>query len=152
MISSIYGKDPHDWLPSPPKGTPKGRLWEEIFKLSTSFMRFLSFKVRNGQRIKFWKDTWLGSLPLEIHFPNLYRISTKKDSTVAKCWNSEQNDWSLGFKRGIMERELNSWMRLEMLNSFRWGLGEDKVEWTLGGEKPFTTNSTFLKPTEVTPL
>lgn len=97
VITSIYGIEDHVWLPSPPKLSSRGRPWVAIDQQRLFFIRFISFKAKNGSKIKVWKDTWLGNNPLEFKFPDLFCISNKKDCMVAECWNTEQGDRNLGF-------------------------------------------------------
>lgn len=83
IIVSIYGEDSLRWSSLPPKGRSKGRPWFDIFKNSSFFSKFLSFKVQRGSHIKFWSDHWIGDSPLQITFPLLFNLSMKKTATVA---------------------------------------------------------------------
>lgn len=119
--------------PIPPR---EGRLLEalgwDIARHRNCFLKFISFKVNNGRKIKFREDRWLGECPLATQFPDLFRMSDKKDKTVAECWSEEHADWNLGLRRGLRDHEMPSWIQLaEMLASFRFGNGEDKNEWAI---------------------
>lgn len=72
---SIYGCTPLGWLPLQPKGTVIGRPWYDIAKNTGRFRKFLVFTMRNGNRILFWKDIWVGTSTLEDPFPDIFRIS-----------------------------------------------------------------------------
>lgn len=72
----------------------------------------MSFKANNGRKIRFWRDLWVGDKTLEQAFPDLFRISSRKDDTISNCWNEEQQDWDLGFRGGLHDREVNSWLGL----------------------------------------
>lgn len=52
----------------------KGRPWFNIAKTGACFQRFLSFKVSQGSRIRFWKETWIGDASLASTFPDIYGI------------------------------------------------------------------------------
>lgn len=84
----------------------QGRLWFDIAENSFMFFNFVTFKIRkrNGNRIKLWKDMWVGSSSLEASFLDLFNNYTKKEATVAECWDMESNDWDLGFRGGIRDR------------------------------------------------
>lgn len=46
------------------------------------------------------------------------RFYAKKDCTVAECWNWEQYDWSLGLRRGLLEREMDSCVVQRRVNGY----------------------------------
>jgi len=50
----------------------KGRWFDQNFE----------WKICTGSRFMFWEDTWLGTLPLYIMFPKLYRNSIIKDKPI----------------------------------------------------------------------
>lgn len=64
-------------------------------------MKFVAFKANNGQKIRFWKDKWVGDTSFNLAFPDLFNIYMKEEAKVAECWNADQNDWDLGFRREI---------------------------------------------------
>lgn len=89
---------------------------------------------------------------MAAQFPDVFRISMKKGSTVAECWSDEQADWNLGFRRGLRDQEVDNWIWLiVLLPSFQFRNAEDKLMWNLEWEKQFSTKSAFYKLTEVTP-
>lgn len=101
---------------------------------SNCLLKFTSFEVNNGRKIKFLKDSWLGNCPLATQFPELFSSFDHKDITVADCWSEEHADWNLVLKRGLRDHEMTSWIRMvELLASFWSGSGEDKIEWALEG-------------------
>lgn len=109
-------------------------------------------KVQTGTRIKFWMDLWIGERPLADAFPDLFNISTTKKATVADCWNSSENDWDLGFRRGLFDWEVDSWMNLiHIIDVVRIGEGEDRVSWSIGKRGSFSTRSARLKMVECIP-
>ncbi|XP_022149391.1 uncharacterized protein LOC111017819 [Momordica charantia] len=106
VISSIYGVDPHGWLPKDSKG--------------------------KGSRIRFWLDKWNGEATLAEDFPDLYAISLKKEAVVADCWSNVYKTWDLGFRRGLFDRELECWTRMvERLEVFVLEEESDAVVWPL---------------------
>ncbi|WVZ50592.1 hypothetical protein U9M48_001833, partial [Paspalum notatum var. saurae] len=91
-----------------------GKLWKEIidFKYNTTgtnifdtrvlgasqfFKSFMyaaraakmgfRWKIRDGKKVKFWKDNWLGSSSLAIQYWNLYVPVNEKNSSVTDMWD-----------------------------------------------------------------
>lgn len=75
-------------------------------KMKSLHLKYISFKVQNWCRIKFWKDTWLGTLPLEHKFCDINNILLMKENTVADCWNEVRK------AIGIWALEAVSWTKL----------------------------------------
>ena len=46
------------------------------------------FVVQNGFQTRFWEDWWIGNEPLKKKFPSLYRITRKKNQTIASVLGS----------------------------------------------------------------
>ncbi|GKF41983.1 RNA-directed DNA polymerase, eukaryota, reverse transcriptase zinc-binding domain protein, partial [Tanacetum coccineum] len=47
-----------------------------------------------GSLIRFWKDTWLGTIPLHIHFNRLFRLERDKDCLVIDRISNGQWKWN----------------------------------------------------------
>src|SRR5947207_1605821 len=45
------------------------------------------WKIGNGEKVKFWKDNWLGSSSLVIQYWGLYRIVNEQNRTVKDLWD-----------------------------------------------------------------
>jgi len=74
------------------------RNFENFLVLTSFFLSFGSFKVKDGMHTRFWVDIWLGSQPLRDKFLELFNIMRIKQYSVAKilssillnisfCWN-----------------------------------------------------------------
>ena len=46
------------------------------------FSAFVSFRLGNGKRIRFWHDVWCRDLSLKVLHPELYSIAVDKDASV----------------------------------------------------------------------
>lgn len=46
------------------------------------FVKEINFKIGDGGKIRFWKDSWCKDSLLMTNFPNLYNIVTNKDALV----------------------------------------------------------------------
>lgn len=44
-----------------------------------------------------------GDQTLEKAFSDLFLISTRKEDTIDRCWNKDQQDWDLGFRQRIQQ-------------------------------------------------
>jgi len=47
-------------------------------KIKGDFLRFGNFIIKDGSRVRFWEDIWLGNRPLRDQYPLLYNIVQKK--------------------------------------------------------------------------
>jgi hypothetical protein len=46
------------------------------------FFRFRSFNIKDGSKIWFWEDKWLGHTTLREQYPVLYNIACHKNDTI----------------------------------------------------------------------
>ena len=77
-----YGLEWGNWW-SRPAGGPHGRaLWKGIMLGVADFRRWVGFKVRDGSRVRFWKDIWCGDRSLEFRFPSLFWLVVDEDVLV----------------------------------------------------------------------
>jgi len=59
-------------------------------------------KVRDGRSTSFWKDPWLGAIPLIICFPKLFQVSIQKEVKVIDMTVREISEWVWDLKwRGV---------------------------------------------------
>jgi len=68
------------------------------------------WRVGEGNKIRFWKDKWVGGTSLCSRFPGLYAISNCKDSTVGELggWTHNEWVWNLTWRRTRLEWEKNT--------------------------------------------
>ena len=62
-------------------------LWKSIKQEWPTFSKYLQFYVGDGIWVKFWYDVWCGECPLKESFPDLFSISSVKDSLIAEVFN-----------------------------------------------------------------
>jgi hypothetical protein len=64
-------------------------------KVKRYFLRFGSFKVKDGSQVHFWEDVWLGSSALRTQYPILYNIARPKNISIAKvlCSSPPNLSW-----------------------------------------------------------
>ncbi|KAI4984547.1 hypothetical protein ZWY2020_017177 [Hordeum vulgare] len=89
--------------------------------LGTSTLFWLDrvkFHIRNGKTTRFWKDMWLGEMPLATQYPALYNIVQRKETY--DCY-----DFTVGF----MEVQLSD--------------QSDTIHWKLTTSGSFTVKSMY---------
>ncbi|KAG9442593.1 hypothetical protein H6P81_018447 [Aristolochia fimbriata] len=93
-------------------------IWRYIFKLFDEFRNRIRWAVGNGQHTLFWRDIWLGSVPLRISHPSLCRVAALPDATVLGTLGSNHShstDWTSVFRRALREDEVIALSSLESL-------------------------------------
>jgi hypothetical protein len=64
-------------------------------------------KVNNGKETLFWKDTWLGGVPLSIKYHKIFERCRKKDALVADYF--VEDDREVYLLRPLSTGDLHSW-------------------------------------------
>ena len=57
--------------------------WKAISSLYGEFYQMVSYKVGNGNKMRFWEDIWWGKNMLEELFPSLFRFSSFKSRPIS---------------------------------------------------------------------
>ena len=72
----------------------------------------IGFEVGNGQRIKFWKNIWLGAL--KVSYPSLFALAPSKEAWVREYWSSATSGsgWNTIFSRPFNDSEVEEAERL----------------------------------------
>ncbi|WVZ95101.1 hypothetical protein U9M48_040905 [Paspalum notatum var. saurae] len=95
--------------------------WSGLLKAKQDFL----FWVKDGSQVRFWKDIWLGSTPLQAQYPCLYNIARPKNITIAEVLSSSPPNLS-------WRRDLNGvfsvkshyqaliWVEVPNLNKMIW--------------------------------
>jgi hypothetical protein len=65
-----------------------------------------TFILYDGRQIRFWEDSWLGTTPLNIQYPNLYNIVRRKDATIAEIFSSRL--LNVSFHMNLVAKNLQS--------------------------------------------
>ncbi|KAG6678985.1 hypothetical protein I3843_14G106700 [Carya illinoinensis] len=63
-----------------------------------------------GNRIKFWYDTWCGNCAFKDLFPTLFSVASDKETSMAKVMVvvGEQIQWNISFSRAAQDWEMDS--------------------------------------------
>jgi hypothetical protein len=80
--------------------------WRDICSIGYNldlnwFSQAVNKKLGNGALTSFWRDKWIGEIPLCDRFPRLFSISTQKEASVEEVRNqtSVSGDWRLEWRR-----------------------------------------------------
>ena len=76
----------------------------------SDFLNCGTFKLQNGEQIRFWEDKWLGSTSLKNHYPALYNLVIRKHDTVSKVMSS--TPLNVSFRRALRGNNLVNWHEL----------------------------------------
>jgi hypothetical protein len=98
--------------------------------------------VNNGKNTQFWKDTWIGELPLKLSYLKLYKYSRDKEYLVSNC--CEGGVWFMDFKRPLTPVEAAQWETMVgRLNEVHLNEGGDKMIWKLEKSGCYSTKSMY---------
>lgn len=104
-------------------------LWKGIAKELDSFLKLISFKVCNNERVQFWLDSWCSPTPVNVKNPNLFSLVSNKEGSIKDHMIRGQSfySWNLHFRRDIDDWELEDVSNLlSRLDSVSLGNREDK--------------------------
>ena len=61
-----------------------------------------------GETVRFWYDDCVGVGPLNLLFPRLFRVVSKKDNSVKECyvWDENVLSWNISYRRALRRSEV----------------------------------------------
>jgi hypothetical protein len=85
-------------------------LWRNIKNDWRAFSNFVSYKVADGSRIRFWHDTRCGEGALKSYFPEFYSLAHNKEALVLDYLDlsSPHIHWNPSFITATHDWELES--------------------------------------------
>lgn len=96
-----------------------------------------SYILGSGESISFWKDVWLGELPLKNQFPLIFNICSDPEKTMKQMYDG--GDWRITLRRSIGEKELVEWNALNIfLEGVHPNLEKDVMRWKLTKTRVFS--------------
>jgi hypothetical protein len=108
-------------------------------KVKSDFLDRGSFKVRNEQKVRFWKDFWLGDTPLVQQYPNLYNVVRQKNVLVHDVLSSAP--LNMEFRRVLSNDNWETWILLvRRLIALTLTNGQDKFVWSLSSSENSLSN------------
>ena len=124
------------------QGKNGSQFWKGINKLKNKFLWGASFVIKNGKKIKFWEDIWLGEVPIKVLHPDFYLMCSQPQARVIDYWDG--SDWSIAFRRSLSISEKQDLDDLILLlNQIDLVDGNDNVLWDLEKSKVFSTKSLY---------
>jgi hypothetical protein len=102
----------------------------------------------DGNNISFWKEKWLGMVPLCVSYPTLFEASSQRESVVAAMGVWEHNDWSwrLSWRSDLSAMdEVLTHDLIPLLNQIRsCRVIEDRRKWLVSSTCVFSANSAYV--------
>ena len=86
------------------------QFWSGLMNVKDYFWARGKFEVKNGEKVRFWEDCWIGQKPLMQQYPELYNITRKKNQTVASVFSSLP--LNISFRRALVGEKLEMWIKL----------------------------------------
>ena len=80
VVEAKYGSNWGGWCSKDNWDAYGLGVWKGIRKCWARFLTFLTYSVGNGERVKFWHDSWCGDSSLKRDFPELFSIVADKDT------------------------------------------------------------------------
>ena len=112
--------------------------------IKNEFFKHITFKIGNGDGIRFWEDTWLGDNPLSMQYPSLYNIVRHKNILVANALAGGQVN--IQFRRSLVGDKWKDWLNLvERLMSISLSREPDSLTWNLTPSGVFSVKSLYLE-------
>jgi hypothetical protein len=87
--------------------------WKGVFLAAQALKFGYRWIVRDESKVRFWEDSWFGSVPLAVQFWDLYTIGNEKTKTIAEVW--VERELRLTFRRTFSERMLEVWDELRVV-------------------------------------
>jgi hypothetical protein len=110
------------------------------------FINSVRKKIGNGASTRFWRDIWVGNLPLMDVFPRLFSVSVSKEISVAEA--RVQVDglwcWKVDWRRVLFDWELDLYHNLlEVIGGVVLSEEGDRWIWAEDGDGNFSVKSCY---------
>ncbi|KAK2428745.1 hypothetical protein QL285_027243 [Trifolium repens] len=124
--------------------------WEDLCKMDKDggwFANMAVKKLGRGNKIKFWKEVWVGEQSLQQRFPRLLGVSLQQESLIHETGERRNGEWrwELLWRRNffVWERELLRELE-ELIRNVVITVVDDKWMWRPNGEDGFSVKSTYV--------
>jgi hypothetical protein len=65
------------------------------------------FSIKDGNKTRFWDDTWVGVMQFKDRYPSLFNIVRDPHATVAKVLSTQP--LNIYFRRALVDNKLVEW-------------------------------------------
>lgn len=89
------------------------QFWKGVMWATKAVKMGSRWVVGDGTKMRFWKDSWLGTFPLAIQFLDLYYIGREQCNTISQLWDLQV--LKISFERVFDEQMMLRWYELEEL-------------------------------------
>ncbi|TYK05764.1 LINE-1 retrotransposable element ORF2 protein [Cucumis melo var. makuwa] len=80
--------------------------WHSMIQGLDWFQSQVTWKIKNDNNFSFWHSHWHTNSPLSVHYPRLFALSTKQNSSISDMWNSKELDWDFSLGRPMRDWEV----------------------------------------------
>jgi mannosylglycoprotein endo-beta-mannosidase len=117
--------------------------WRNIHKVKEHFRLGVRFCPGKNSSTSFWKDVWIGEVPLCSKFPSLFAKSSDSDLTIVQAYSEE--GWRIFFRRALDQGDLQAWSELSALvEEIELEDTPTIISWRLTPSGKFSTKSLYL--------
>jgi hypothetical protein len=118
------------------------QFWQGLHQVKHLFQWGAMNKIKNGEGTLFWKDIWMGKVPIKLKYPRFFDICRDKDVPVSECY--ERGEWNIDLVRPLNDSDCCLWEELHTeLREHNTSHGSDLVFWALDNSSRFTTKSLY---------
>ena len=104
---------------------------------------FRKFSIKNGLKLMFWENKWLGNTPLQDKYPALYNIVRHKRDKISMIMISSPPDVMM-FSPDLIGPILAAWnVLLGQLALVQMLQGSNEFCWSLHENSKFYVNSMY---------
>ena len=91
------------WFVKTPRGSYGVGMWKDVSKETRRLKQNCCFIFGDGNKIRFWEDSWCGEGPLCEPYPALFALADSKEALVANVWDTSRGEgvWNLSFVRSF---------------------------------------------------
>ncbi|RLN34680.1 putative retroelement [Panicum miliaceum] len=141
LLQAKYMRNGKSFFTSSSRGS--SQFWQGLHKVKHLFKWGALFKVKDGEKVSLWEDSWVNDSPLKHQFPSLYAFCEDPLATIADCW--QDGEWDVNFRRTFSEEDMQLWEELlTVLHGVAMDSSQsDEVMWMLDKSRSFATKSMY---------
>jgi hypothetical protein len=117
--------------------------WHSMHKVKDFFREGVKFAPGKNSSISFWRDLWIGDVPLCVRFPTLFAKSSDSDLTMAQAYS--EDGWRIFFRRALDQGDSLAWAEMsELLEDIELDDVPTSISWNLTPSGQYTSKSLYL--------